>query len=268
MIKVSFRILIFIWLLGCNTSVEEKNDTTQTQELNRFTDNSRTSLDWDGTYRGMLPCADCEGILLEITLSTDEQYYANMRYLGKAEGSFHHSGSFDWDATGGIITLRGLDPEDASQQYRVGENVLIKLDQNAKPITGDLASMYRLPKMQSDRDIRETYWRLIELNGKPIHASEGSRSEAHLILKVEENRIFGSTGCNRFFGTYEMEAEILRISFSKVGASLMACQDIDYEGAYLEVFERADNFSISEDGQYMSLNRARMAPLARFEAIR
>jgi hypothetical protein len=37
-------------------------------------DTSRTSLDWPGTYTGVLPCADCEGIETTITLSVDLTY--------------------------------------------------------------------------------------------------------------------------------------------------------------------------------------------------
>jgi len=33
------------------------------------------------------------------------------------------------------------------------------------------------------------------------------------------------------------------------------------------VFDVVDNYTVSEDGKYLSLNRARMAPLARFEVV-
>ena len=32
-------------------------------------------------------------------------------------------------------------------------------------------------------------------------------------------------------------------------------------------FEDADNYTLSEDGQYLSLNKGGMAPLARFEVV-
>ena len=35
--------------------------------------NSQNSLDWSGTYKGITPCADCEGIETILTLNADVQ---------------------------------------------------------------------------------------------------------------------------------------------------------------------------------------------------
>jgi len=42
---------------------------------------------------------------------------------------------------------------------------------------------------------------------------------------------------------------------------------MEIEEELKKVIEMADNYSLSEDGKYLSLNRARMAPLARFEVV-
>jgi hypothetical protein len=42
---------------------------------------------------------------------------------------------------------------------------------------------------------------------------------------------------------------------------------MEVEDALKKALETADNYSLSGDGKYLSLNRARMAPLARFELI-
>lgn len=34
-------------------------------------DNAETSLDWAGEYEGVFPCADCEGIKVELDLNPD-----------------------------------------------------------------------------------------------------------------------------------------------------------------------------------------------------
>jgi hypothetical protein len=44
----------------------------------------------------------------------------------------------------------------------------------------------------------------------------------------------------------------------------MACPD-DLEQEFLQVISEADN--LSTDGKYLSLNKARMAPLARFVVV-
>ena len=60
-------------------------------------DSSRTSVDWAGSYHGVLPCADCEGIDTTITLSRDLTFVLRSRYLGKSDRVFERRGSFTWD---------------------------------------------------------------------------------------------------------------------------------------------------------------------------
>jgi len=107
--------------------------------------NSQNSLDWAGTYKGVTPCADCEGIETEIVLNADLIFTLKAKYLGKGDGKvFQEAGSFVWDKTGGIISLEGF--KGGPSQYKVGENRLIQLDMEGNVITGDLAEKYVLKK--------------------------------------------------------------------------------------------------------------------------
>lgn len=105
--------------------------------------NARVSLDWAGTYRGILPCADCEGIETTIVLQADGQYQQQNRYLGKASPIFHREGTFVWNANGNQITLPGTAPE----YYFVSEGWLLRLATDGSRITGPLAEHYRLNKV-------------------------------------------------------------------------------------------------------------------------
>lgn len=105
---------------------------------------SQNSLDYAGTYSGMLPCADCEGIETKLTLSAEGTYQKSSTYLGKdSPKSFEEQGSYRWDEAGRITTLEG---KDAPNQYAVGENALIQLDRSGKKIEGVLAEKYVLKK--------------------------------------------------------------------------------------------------------------------------
>lgn len=108
--------------------------------------NAFNSLDWQGTYKGTLPCADCAGIDYTLTLSEDETYTLTQVYQGKEEdgGQFTSSGKFHWDTKGSVITLE--DGSETPNQYFVGENLLMKLDINGEKITGDMATLYNLKK--------------------------------------------------------------------------------------------------------------------------
>jgi len=110
-------------------------------------DNSRTSVDWVGTYSGVVPCADCPGIEIQITLNKDETYHISWKYQDKGDETFQNTGKFQWDAAGGIIILGNLDKDSYPTQYRVGENRLFQLDKEGNRITGDLAANYILPKV-------------------------------------------------------------------------------------------------------------------------
>ncbi|TFV95830.1 copper resistance protein NlpE [Algoriphagus kandeliae] len=107
-------------------------------------DNSMNALDWNGTYIGTIPCADCEGIEIELTLNLDGKYKYKATYLGEEEKVFEIEAPFQWDETGSMITL--LEMEDAPGKYQVGENQLWHLDMNGKRIEGDLADRYILRK--------------------------------------------------------------------------------------------------------------------------
>ena len=107
--------------------------------------NSQTALDWSGTYKGITPCADCEGIETVIVLNTDLTFVIQTKYLGKGDAKvFEEKGNFVWDNTGGIVLLQDI--KGKPSQYKVGENKLIQLDMEGKAITGALAEKYVLVK--------------------------------------------------------------------------------------------------------------------------
>ncbi len=109
------------------------------------THNSMNSLDWEGTYKGTLPCTDCEGIETSLTLNSDLTYLLKTEYLGRNDAlEEENSGSFTWDESGSIITLQNLESE--QNQFKVGENLIWKLDASGNMIRGDSADHYILKK--------------------------------------------------------------------------------------------------------------------------
>jgi heat shock protein HslJ len=85
-----------------------------------------------------------------------------------------------------------------------------------------------------------------------------------MILKKEGNQVSGNGGCNSFRGSYTL-LEGNRLSFSQLVSTKMACINMEKEGTFMEVLQKADNYSIQ--GKILSLNKSRMAPLAKFEAV-
>jgi heat shock protein HslJ len=246
--------------------------------------NAKNSLDYIGMYQGVVPCADCEGI--ETTVWIDESNYVLFtNYLGKknkTESEFR--GSYVWNNEGNTIILEGI--KNAPNQYFVGENYLKQLDIKGNKIEGDLAENYVLqkksnvkvlppppppapimikdvsyhPKSLENTSLIKNKWRLIELNGKPIESKE-----MFIRLNNEEGYI-AFAGCNNMMGTVEFKDEKSLIKFTKGVTTMMACPDMTTEQEFASMLEKVDNYSIN--GNNLSFNRARMAPLARFEAIK
>lgn len=246
----AFAFLIAASLGGCTTMPDSAAAPGAAH-------NSRNSLDWAGTYRGVLPCADCEGIETIVTLKTDGTYSTTSRYLGRDGASFASEGNFTWNDDGSSISLSGEEPA----RYHVGENRLTRLALDGSRVTGPLADHYVLTKMSDT--ITEKYWKLVELRGQPV---SGLEKEPHLILKTEGSRVTGFGGCNNFSGTYTLDEAKLRISFGQMVSTLKACASgMEVEREFNAVLGQVDNYSVN--GDHLTLNRARMAPLARFEAV-
>ncbi|EGF90091.1 META domain protein [Asticcacaulis biprosthecium C19] len=102
---------------------------------------------------------------------------------------------------------------------------------------------------------------LVELNGQPVGATQ---RQVYMEVNAEAGRVGGSGGCNTFGGSAILQTGD-RVRFSDVVSTKMACmQGMEVEQAFFDVLSRADNYSLN--GNSLSLNKARMAPLARFEA--
>jgi len=226
-------------------------------------DAARTSLDWPGTYRAILPCPDCEGVRTIVTLMQDNTYRLEVTALGKNTPPAEYSGSFSWNKTGAGITLGGLQDRAMPSQYLVGENMLTQLDLQGRRIEGSNAARYILRK--DAEVITEKYWRLIEVAGQPLVWTDATRREPHLILKTTDGRIQGNSGCNTFGGTYEI-TDMNRVKFSGVASTRMACPDMAAENGLMKAFTDADNFTVR--GDTLALNKARTKPaLARFVVV-
>lgn len=223
--------------------------------------NSRTALDWPGSYSGVLPCADCEGIQTTITLRADGTYERELVYIGKSADPAQQSGRFSWNAAGSVVTLAL--PDGATQMYQVGENQLFHLDEAGNRISGDLGTQYVLRQSIRDPRIEDRRWLLVEVTGRAYEPADDSR-EAFILLDSAGSRASGNNSCNNFFGDYAIEAG-MRIRFSaNMGATMMACPDMTTETAFMEALRKVDNYAVS--GNRLSLNKARMAPLLRFES--
>ena len=80
-------------------------------------------------------------------------------------------------------------------------------------------------------------WRLVELNGEDV-----SKINPPLTLSLDgAHKINGFAGCNRFFGSYELNES--KIQFSGLGSTKMYCQEKSAtEDKYLKALSEVESF--------------------------
>lgn len=157
--KIFFVLLSFaIAITACNQNnktEETSNDDIQNEVVeidgdsllnvdSAFADEhtAENSLDYWGTYKGVLPCADCEGIEAEIVLTRDGTYTIKYTYLGKKSEPYVEKG--DYRIKGNYATLE--ESNGNITKYFVSENYIKQLDADGKEVTGVLANKYILKK--------------------------------------------------------------------------------------------------------------------------
>ena len=88
-----------------------------------------------------------------------------------------------------------------------------------------------------------THWTLNQLNGEAVTPATG-RSEAWIELAADTKRLFGSGGCNRIMGSYELDGSSLR--FRQVASTMMACpgESMPHEQAFLKALSATSSFRI------------------------
>ncbi|NDW18888.1 copper resistance protein NlpE [Dysgonomonas sp. 216] len=134
-----------VGLLSCSGSSKKDTETIITEsEVIEGIHTAKNSLDYKGTYIGVLPCADCDSINVTIELGDSNYTKTDVYNKNGKTTNAEVKGTYAWEADGNNIILNGV--TDAPNKYFVGENTLTQRDMSGNEITGDLASMYTLKK--------------------------------------------------------------------------------------------------------------------------
>lgn len=66
-----------------------------------------------------------------------------------------------------------------------------------------------------------THWRVTRIGNEMVDNPAGER-DAHFMLQSANNSVTGDSGCNRMFGRYVLENDMLK--FDGLGGTKMACE--------------------------------------------
>lgn len=116
----------------------------------------------------------------------------------------------------------------------------------------------------SHASLENSYWKLVELNGKPVAAFD-HQQEAHIILRGgNPAALSGSGGCNRLLGSYTLSGTT--IDFSNTAMTMMACAEgMDTEQAFVRTLEGKKSWVIN--GDTLILTDQQKKTVARFRAV-
>lgn len=115
----------------------------------------------------------------------------------------------------------------------------------------------------ADALLRNTYWKLTHLGETPTRTAARQR-EAHLIFAAAQQRVFGSGGCNRITGGFELADD--KLLLSRIVATRMACPDgVEQEQLFLKSLGDVEHYRI--DGNQLELLDRSGKVIARFTAV-
>lgn len=140
-------IFFFLLLLGisCNKTKEGRPvETLQIEDNQEFDNehNAKNSLDYKGTYNGILPSG--LGDSLDVTIEIgDSTFVKTVKTFKKKSHPIISTGVYVWNREGNTISLNGVA---APNQYFVGENTLNQLDSSGKKIENAESENFTLSK--------------------------------------------------------------------------------------------------------------------------
>ena len=130
-------------LTACGNSEKKSGEADAASIEASDIHNAETSLDCEGTYKGVLPAADCPGVETTLTLNADKTFALHQVYIDQKNGTFDEKGTYTVEEN--LLTLY-VEGTDISYFYKVEENRLRGLDADKNEITGELAEHYVLNK--------------------------------------------------------------------------------------------------------------------------
>ncbi|WP_018674836.1 copper resistance protein NlpE [Riemerella columbina] len=137
--KIVIPIVALTLFAGCKkneTTVGTKVDSSQEISENKF----------QGVYKGTLPCADCAGIETSLTLVDHNKAIYKTSYIDHLDGTSTIMGTYQIE--GDILTLK-LPNE--TLYFSVTDKHLKWLNQDKKPVEGELAPFYILNKVDTSK---------------------------------------------------------------------------------------------------------------------
>jgi uncharacterized lipoprotein YbaY/heat shock protein HslJ/uncharacterized lipoprotein NlpE involved in copper resistance len=213
------------------------------------------SSQWQGEFRYMADTAtftDCaSGVRWPVAMTKD--------YLA-AERSYLKSRNVP--GTPLFVNFKGrLEQRPAMEGTTIEQMVIEKY---GSPHPGTTCASLASGKHSAIAELTDTYWKLVQLNGKKIPIAPSHKRQIRITLASEGSLLIGFSGCNQFSGTFKQTEN--KLSFSQMAGTMMACV-APYMKLEQMVFKMLDEtFSYRIEGEKLFLLKADQI-IACFEAV-
>lgn len=150
-IFVALTLGLTFTIMSCKNDAEtvkttETTDTIKIDSANVDTHNAQTSLDYEGTYEGVLPClkSDCKEIELKLQLMPEGVFVYSTKRLGIDNEELMTTGTYHFEEDGNTIVLDQI--ANVPNAFFISEGKIYQLDKDQKKIEGPDAEKYILLK--------------------------------------------------------------------------------------------------------------------------
>lgn len=214
-------------------------------------DNNQNSLDWGGSYYGIL--IDKKGNERKTEIQLD--YNGHLLFYQSTNNAHVLKSNipFRWDRYGRSIHIK-INRKKYVFWVKEGSLQLTKasgydIDKN-KP-----SELY-----QYHGEITGKYWKLIEANGQPVTVFD---KEPYFILN-EDNTFKGFAGCNNFNGEYKQTNQN-EIHFSNIINTKKACPALQTETNWIQMLHQTQSYTFIHDLLLLLDKNGKI--IARLEAV-
>lgn len=89
-------------------------------------------------------------------------------------------------------------------------------------------------------------WNVVKIDGEGVTAPE-DQTAPFLGFDTKENRVYGSTSCNRLTGSLNADIKTGSIDFGALGSTRMMCREMDTERKVLDALGKAKTFKVQKN---------------------
>jgi len=111
-----------------------------------------------------------------------------------------------------------------------------------------LFAFFLFLKLSDSGVLYSNAWKLAKINGQNVVKPAGA-NDVTLAVVAGVNTFGGNSTCNQYFGSVAVSND--KITFSDLGSTKMACDDMNLEINYFQAIKKVDRFAVNNGVLYL-----------------